>query len=202
MRRVRMISPIRWRPGGPVGRRGRTSAPAARSPRAGSPWPAPRARTSRTYPDARSAPPADGAAKGRGTGRWSARSTPCARRSRITARISSSVSPSPTISPDLVGIRGAVSSVGRKQFKRMRVIAARDARACTGAARFPCCGSSRPAAPRPAPRARAPGARGSPAPAPRWRCAATARAPRGCSRRNAARRRPCRSSRSTLVMTT
>src|ERR1051326_353941 len=33
-------------------------------------------------------------------------STPCARKSRITRRISSSFSPSPTISPDLVGTEG------------------------------------------------------------------------------------------------
>ena len=56
----------------PAGRRGRTSAPARRRRRAGSPSRTPRARTSRTCPDARSAAPAGGPPSAAGIGRASA----------------------------------------------------------------------------------------------------------------------------------
>ena len=60
----------------------------------------------RTRPGARTAAPADGPAVGCRYWPIVSMSMSCARMSRIAARISSSVSPRPTISPDLVGSSG------------------------------------------------------------------------------------------------
>ena len=125
----------------PAGPRDTTSAPARRRPHGESPSPAPRARTSRTFPGARNAV----------TGRWSrdgcrywpivSMSMSCARMSRMTARISSSVSPRPTIRPDFVGTPGTRALELAQQRQRMRVVRARAAPAGTAAGRSRGCGS-------------------------------------------------------------
>ena len=193
---------VRVRRRAPAGRRGSSSAPAVRRRHARIPWRAPAAQRFRTAPARRSA--RTGRLPGRGCRYWPtvSMSTPCARRSRITSSTSSSVSPRPSISPDLVGTPGRRALERRQQPQRVRVVGAGARLRGTGAARSRGCGSSRPAGRPRGCRARLRGGRGSRASALRSACrgerARTARMQAAKCAAPPSRR----SSRSTLVITT
>ncbi len=172
----------------PAGRRGRTSAPARRRRRAGSPAVGlALEHRERVRVDVALHRQVSGASAA-GTGRSSA----CRCRVRAcracVARISSSVSPSPTIRPDLVGTSGKRRLEAAQQLQRMRVVgpgrACRYSRGTVSRLWFITSGGASARTP-----SARPGGRGNPAPAPRCGCPASARARRRCSRRNAERRR-------------
>ena len=70
----------------------------------------------------RTRPPADCGAWAADTGRWWPRPCPRARRSRSSARTSSSVSPSPTMKPDLVSTLRPVAPRESQHVERLPVI--------------------------------------------------------------------------------
>ena len=183
--RTRDRPPARPRP---AGRRDTTSAPARRPPRGGSPSRTPRARTSRTCPDARSAAPAGGAPTAAGTGRSSAcrcRARACRASSRGSRRRSR---PGPPSGRTWSARREARLEV-LQQAQRMRVVGARPRLPVEARHRLEVVVHH-------VGRRRAQDVERAVEAAAEirhqhfdLRAPANARAPRGCSRRNAARRR-------------
>ena len=106
-------------------RRDSSTASAARPRPSGSPWRGPARPARRIPPASRSDRSAHAWASAAGTGRSVRKSTSAARRSSITCRISSRVSPRPTIRPDLVNIDGSISFTFAQQSQRGEIARAR-----------------------------------------------------------------------------